>query len=120
MLDQQQSTQIVVNCIRAVSHVAQVDVTGTLDDAEIFDGTRVNNMVTLIVHSKEIGVPSEQHRIAAGFFNGVTPDTAVLEVIGIVRDNAIPVLDDPLEDFASRVAFHLANLMRSAGKNEIP
>ena len=108
MLNEQESGQIVVDCIRAVSHVSDVDLAGTLDDAEISDEARVNNMVTLIVNSKKIGVPSKSHRINAGFFNGVDPDTVVFEVIGIVRDKSLAVLEDPFEEFASRVAAHLA------------
>ena len=113
MLDEQEAGQIVVDCIRAVSHVPNVDLTGTLDDAEISDGTRVNNLITLIVNSKHIGVPSRQHRINAEWFSGVDPDTTVLEVIGIVRDKSTPVLDNPLDDFASLVATHLAHHLRN-------
>jgi hypothetical protein len=114
MLDQQESAQIVVDCIRAVSHVPAVDPTGTLDDAELSDGTRVNNLITLIVNSSHIGVPSRQHRINAGWFNGVEPDTAVSDVIGIVRDKSTPVLANPLDDFASLVASHLAQHLRNS------
>ncbi len=116
MLDEQEAGQIVVDCIRAVSHVPNVDITGTLDDAEISDTTRVNNMVTLIVNSKHIGVPSRQHRIDAGWFLGVDPDTAVLEVIGIVRDKSTPVLENPVEDFAALVASHLARHLPPSSK----
>jgi hypothetical protein len=112
MLNNHEATEIVVDCIRAVSHVPEVDLAGTLDDAEISDPARVNNMVTLIVNSKQIGVPSRQHRIAAQFFIGVDPDTPVVEVVGIVRDNSVPVLDNPLEEFASLVADHLARRMK--------
>lgn len=117
MLDEQEAGQIVVDCIRAVSHVPSVDITGTLDDAEISDATRVNNMITLIVNSKHIGVPSRQHRIDADWFLGVDPDTAVLDVIGIVRTKSVPILDDPLEDFASLVARHLAKHLPPTGEN---
>jgi hypothetical protein len=114
MIDDQEATQIVVDCIRAVSHVPEVDLAGTLDDAEISDPTRVNNMVTLIVNSKHIGVPSRQHRISAQWFIGVDPDTAVFEVVGIVRDKSVPVLENPLEEFASLVADHLAKRLKGS------
>lgn len=114
MLDQQEASQIVVDCIRAVSHVPAVDPTGTLDDAEISDDTQLNNLVTLIVNSGHIGVSSRQHRINAGFFNGVDPDTAVSDVIGIVRNKSTPILANPLDDFASLVASHLAVHLRNS------
>lgn len=112
MLDQQESAQIVVDCIRAVSHVPSVNINGTLDDAEISDDARVKNMVTLIVNSTQIGVPSRKHRVNAMFFAGVDPDTPVLTVVGIVRDKSVPVLDNPLDDFASLVASHLAHHLK--------
>lgn len=114
MLDDHEATEIVVDCIRAVSHVPEVDLAGTLDDAEIFDAARVNNMVTLIVNSKHIGVPSRQHRIAAQFFIGVDPDTQVVEVVGIVRDKSVFVLENPLDEFASLVADHLARRLKGS------
>jgi hypothetical protein len=114
MLDEEQASQIVVDCIRAVSHVSTVDLTGTLDDAGIVDSTRVNNMVTLIVNSKNIGVPSKQHRIDAGFFLGVDSSTAVFDVIDIVMDKSVAVSESPLEDFAALVAKHLAAHMAAS------
>jgi hypothetical protein len=108
MLSEQQASQIVEDCIRAISHVGGVSFTGTLDDAEISDGTRVNNMITLIVNSKKIGVPSESQRIDAGWFLGVSPSTVVDEVVGIVMSKSIPVSGNALEDFAAMVAKHLA------------
>lgn len=114
MIDDHEATEIVVNCIRAVSHIPEVDLAGTLDDAEISDPPRVNNMVTLIVNSKQIGVPSRQHRIAAQWFIGVAPDTPVVEVIVIVRDRSVPVLDNPFEEFASLVADHLAQRLKGS------
>ena len=116
MLDEQEAAEIVVDCIRAVSHVPTVDITGTLDDAEISETARVNNMVTLIVNSKHIGVPSRQHRIDANWFLSVDSDTPVLEVIGIVADKATPVLENPLEDFAALVAHHLAGHLSDSGE----
>lgn len=118
MLDEQQSAQIVVDCIRAVSHVPKVDLAGTLDGAGIIDAPGVNNVVTLIVNSKNIGVPSKQHRINAGFFQNVETGTAVFEVIDIVRDNSTPVHDDPMEDFASLVAKHLADRLAPSAKSK--
>lgn len=117
MLDEQEAGQIVVDCIRAVSHVPNVDITGTLDDAEISNGNRVLNMVTLIVHSKQIGVPSRQHRIDSGWFLGTEPDTPILEVIGIVRDQSVPILDSALEDFAARVARHVVKQLPPSDKS---
>ncbi len=114
MIDDQEATQIVADCIRAVSHVPEVDPAGTLDDAEISDASRVNNMVTLIVNSKHIGVPSRQHKISAQFFIGVDSDTAVSDVVGIVRDNSVPVLENPLEEFASLVADHLTKRLQES------
>jgi CHASE2 domain-containing sensor protein len=117
MLNQQQAAQIALDCIRAVSHVPDVNLAGTLDDAGIIDAARVNNVVTLIVNSPNIGVPSEQHRISAGFFNGVGSDAVVFQVIDIIRDNSVPVHPDPLEEFASLVARHLADRMKPAAKS---
>ena len=109
MLDEQQSSQIVVDCIRAVSHVPDVDLNGTLDDAGIVDTARVNNMVTLIVNSTSIGVPSLQHRISANFFLGVGASTVVEEVIGIVMDKSFPAPQHNTEEFALLVAEHLTS-----------
>lgn len=108
MLDEQEASQIVVDCIRAVSHVSSVDLGGTLDDAGIVDSTRVISMVTLIVNSKNIGVPSKKHRISASWFLGVSPSTAVFEVIDVVMDKSVPVSENLMEDFAVLVAKHLA------------
>lgn len=109
MLDEQQSSQIVVDCIRAVSHVPDVDLNGTLDDAGIVNTARVNNMVTLIVNSTSIGVPSLQHRISANFFLGVGTSTVVDEVIGIVMDKSFPAPQHNTEEFALLVAEHLTS-----------
>jgi hypothetical protein len=118
MLDEEQASQIVSDCIKAVSHVHSVDFNGTLDDAGIVDIPRVNNMITLIVNSKHIGVPSQQHRIDATLFDDVDSDTVVDEVVGIVRDNSTPVHPDPVEDFASLVAKHLAAHLDASTKKE--
>ena len=109
MLDEQQASQIVEDCIKQVSHVPKVDFTGSLDDAEISDSTRVNNMITLIVHSTSIGVPSQGHRISSAWFQGTDPDSIVDDVVGTVLKHATQVHDDVLEDFAALVAKHLAN-----------
>ena len=114
MLNDHDATEIVVNCIRAVSHVPEVDLTGTLDDAEISDETRVNNMVTLIVNDSVIGVPSRQHRISAQWFIGVDSDTAVVDVVAIVRKRSVPVLANAMEEFASLVADHLAMRLKDS------
>lgn len=91
MLTEGQSIAIVTNCIRAISKVPKVDLTGTLDDAEITEGKRVNRLVNKIVTGK-IGVKSESHDIDVDFFNAVDPDTIVDDLVVIVRDNATPVL----------------------------
>jgi len=119
MLNQQQAAQIVVDCIRAVSHVPDVDLAGTLDNAGIIDTPRVNNMITLIVNSNAIGVPSRQHRINANFFLGVDSNTVVFAVIDIVTDHATPVHSDLLEDFASLVAKHLSDHLAPEAKSKI-
>ena len=116
MLDEEQATAIVVDCIRAVSHVSVVDITKTLDDAQVSDGARVQNMITLIVNSNNIGVPSQRHRINSAFFQDVGPSTRVFGVIDIVMDKAVRVLDDPLEDLASMVARHLSDQMEGSAK----
>lgn len=108
MLDEQQASQIVVDCIRAVSHVPTVDFNGTLDDAGIVDTPRVNNVLTLIVNSTNIGVPSQQYRINAAWFQAVDTDTIVDDVVGIVRDKSTPVHANLMEDFASLIAGHVA------------
>jgi len=89
MLTEEQASEIVEDCIRAVSHVDSVDFTKTLDVAEISDDKRVNRMVNKIVKSKKIGVPSRQHTIGVNFFNGVDPDTVVDQVVSIVRKGAV-------------------------------
>lgn len=108
MLDEQSATEIVVNCIRAVSHVPEVDLTGTLDDAGISDSSRVTNMVTLIVNSKKIGVPSKKQRIGASWFLGIDSSSPVFDVIDIVMDKSVEVSEAPMEEFAALVAKHLA------------
>lgn len=114
MLDEEAASEIVVNCIRAVSHVGSVDETGTLDDAGIVDSTRVVNMVTLIVNSKKIGVPSKKQRISASFFLGVDSSTPVFDVIDIVMDKSVELSVAPMEEFAALVAKHLASHMSPA------
>ena|SRR5215204_203204 len=116
MLDEQQASQIVVDCIRAVSHVPNVSFNGTLDDAGLIDGTRVNNMVTLIVNSNNIGVPSQQHRINVGWFQEVDSDTVVDDVVGIVRDRSTQIQASLVEDFASLVASHMAVQLATSTK----
>jgi hypothetical protein len=91
MLDEEQATTIVVNCIRAVSHVQVVKVEGTLDDSQISDDTRVNNMITLIVNSPNIGVPSFGHSLDPQFFQGLGSDAGVSDVIDTVRDDSVPL-----------------------------
>lgn len=107
MLDFEQAGQIVVDCIRAVSHEVTVDITGSLDDNRISDTARKNNMLTLIVNSSNIGVPSQNHRINAGWFNAVDTDTIVTDVIAIVEEKATEIHTNLLEDFASMVAAHV-------------
>ena len=109
MLDEQQASQIVVDCIRAVSHVGTVSFNGTLDDADIIDTVRVNSVITLIVNSTSIGVPSLQHRISANFFLGVGASTVVDEVVGIVMDKSFPAPQHNTEEFALLVAEHLTS-----------
>ena len=109
MLDEQQASEIVEECIKQVSHVPEVDFTNSLDVAEISDSTRVNNLITLIVHSPSIGVPSQNHRISSGWFKGIDPNTIVDEIVEIVMKHATPVHDDVLENFASLIAKHLAD-----------
>lgn len=107
MLDEQQASQVVVDCIRAVSHVGTVSFNGTLDDADIFDATRVTNVITLIAHDAGIGVPSLHHRIADNFFLGVGPGTVVDDVVGIVRDKSVPVPQQPADELVKMLAEHL-------------
>jgi hypothetical protein len=91
MLNQPQSIQIVVACIRTTSGVPQVDLGGTLDDASIRSDTIVG-LISRIVNSAEIGVPSQGHRIDVGFLQNIDTDTRVLEVVDIVRTKSTPVL----------------------------
>lgn len=107
MLSDEESIQIVVDCIRAVSHVDEVDINGTLEAAEIFDADRVNSFITLVVHDKRVGVLSRLHRISSAWFRKTGPSTAVNECITIVRDRSIEVRSSFMEDFASMVANHL-------------
>jgi hypothetical protein len=90
MLNEEQASQIVENCIKRVSHVDAVDFTGTLDDAGIIDGVRVNTVVDLIVN-KPVGVQSQHHGINGSWFSGVAPDTIVDDVVEIVMNKAKPV-----------------------------
>ena len=92
MLTEEQAVRVVVDCIRAVSHVEIVDITGSLDDAEVLDQSRVNNLVHLIVSSGAIGVPSMAHAIGDSAFNNVTTDTIVDELIEIVRVFSVPTI----------------------------
>jgi hypothetical protein len=71
-------------------------------------------MVTLIVNDKFIGVPSRQHRISPQWFIGVDPDTPVVDVVAIVRKRSVPVLANPMEEFASLVADHLAMRLKDS------
>lgn len=107
MLSDEESIQIVVDCIRAVSHADEVDINGTLEAAEIFDADRVNSFITLVVHDRSIGVLSRLHRISSAWFRKTGPSTAVNECISIVRDRSIEVRSSFTEDFASMVANHL-------------
>jgi hypothetical protein len=91
MLSQPQSIQIVVGCIRATSGVPEVAVGGTLDDAGIRTETLLG-LISRIVNSAEIGVPSQNHRVAVGFFQNIDTDARVLEVVDIVRTRSAPVL----------------------------
>jgi len=88
MLSDEQAIQVVVNCIRSVSHVTEVNTTGSLDDAEISTDERVNNLVDLIVNDDEIGVPSKGQRISESEFENVDSDTIVNALINIVRDKS--------------------------------
>ena len=114
MLDEESATQIVVDCIRATSGVGEVDVAGTLDDSGISDSTRVVNMVSLIVHSKKIGVPSKKQRISSSWFLGVDPSTPVFDVIDIVMDKSVEDSEAPMEEFAALIAKHLAGHMAAS------
>jgi hypothetical protein len=116
MLDEAQATAIVVDCIRAVSHVGVVDITRTLDDAQVSDSARVQNMNTLIVNSNNIGVPSQRHRINSAFLQNISPSSSVFSVIDIVKEKSVRIHDDPLEDLASMVARHLSVQMEDSGK----
>lgn len=107
MLTDPESIKIVVDCIRAISHVNQVDINGTLDDAGIIDADRVNAMVTLIVHNRRLGVLSQLHRLSSAWFRGTSPTTPVNTCIDIVRDKSIEIRSSFTEDFASMVASHL-------------
>jgi hypothetical protein len=92
MLNDEQATTIVENCIRRVSHVPGIDFTGTMDDAGIVDATRVNIVVDLIVNDSDVGVRSQSHRIKGGLFNNVAPDTVVDDVVTIVmKASPIPL-----------------------------
>jgi hypothetical protein len=88
MLNQPQATQIVLDCIRATSHV-HVALAGSLAEAGIRDQT-ILGLVSLIVNDATIGVPSRQHQIDAAWFQGIDPDGRVLEVVDIVRTKSIP------------------------------
>jgi hypothetical protein len=108
MLNDEQAGKIVINCIRAVSGASIVSMTGSLRQAELIDSDRVIHMITLIVNSPNIGVPSEFHRIDEGWFQNVDPDTIVNAVINIVRDKASQIHANMMEDLASLVASKLA------------
>ena len=91
MLNDEQASTIVENCIKRVSHVSGVDFNGALSDANIVDDTRVNLVVDLIVNDGDDGVRSQGHRIKGGFFNDVSPDTIVDDVVDIVMKRATPI-----------------------------
>jgi hypothetical protein len=118
MLDEEQASAIVVDCIRAVSHVDVVDLKKTLDDAQVSESGRVQNMITLIVNSTNIGVPSRRHRINSAFLQEVGPSSRGFSVVDIIMDKSVPVLDDPLEDLASMVARHLSHQSETATKKK--
>jgi len=88
MLTDEDAIDVVVGCIRAVSGVQTVDTTGSLDDAEISNETRVNNLVDRVVNSNQIGVPSKGQRIEASQFENVDSDTIVNALINIVRNQS--------------------------------
>ena len=91
MLTDEQAGQIVTDCIRAVSHVTTVDTTGSLDDAEISDQTRINNLIDKIVTDDDIGVPSQEQTVDDSEFENVDTDTIVNALINIVRDKSVPI-----------------------------
>jgi hypothetical protein len=89
MLNEQEASRIVGACIRAVSHVSTVKLTGTLKDSKISTDGRVIDMVSLIFHDEEIGVRSLNHQIRDdNAFRSVGPSTPVFDVIDIVRTKA--------------------------------
>lgn len=90
MLNQPQAAQIVLDCIRATSHVANVSLAGTLDDASIRDITLLG-LISLIVNDPERGVPSHHHQIDASCFQNIDTDSRVLEVVDIVRTQSTPL-----------------------------
>jgi hypothetical protein len=89
MLTDEQATEVVVDCIRSVSHVEIVDTTGSLDDSEISTDERVNEVINLIVTDPKIGVPSKGQCIDASEFENVDTDTVVNDLINTVRDNSV-------------------------------
>lgn len=115
-MESEKAGKIVVNCIRAVSHVKRVSTTKTLAEAEVHNQNRVDNVVTLIVHSDKIGVPSEGYRISSTQFNNVSPDTIVKDLIKTVREKSIEAHPNPVEDFAALVASHMVEKL----KKELP
>jgi hypothetical protein len=84
MLNQPEAAQIVLDCIRATSHVANVALGGTLEDASIRADTLLG-LISLIVNNPQRGVPRFQHQIDEGCFQNVSTDSRVLEVVDIVR-----------------------------------
>jgi hypothetical protein len=88
MLTDEEAIEVVIDCIRSVSKVGIVDAAGSLDDAEISEETRVNNVISLIVNDNKIGVPSKGQSIDDSNFEGVDPDTLINELINTVRDKS--------------------------------
>lgn len=107
MLNDEQAIKIVGDCIRAVSHIDIVDTTASLDENEISDSLRINNLITLIVNSNAIGVPSVFHRISPSVLSDVSSDTIVNELIDTVRDESTEVQVNFIEELASLMSTHL-------------
>ena len=82
---------IVVACIRRISRLPQVDINGTLEDADIFDQDRVLLVVDRIVSDDVIGVPSIRYAIDHRWFRHTTPKTPVLKCIQTLLHKSVPV-----------------------------
>lgn len=89
MLNDEQAGRIVLDCIRATSHIDTVVSAGSLDAAEISNQSRVNDLIRLIVTDDEIGVPSQHYAIDVSDFQNVHPETNVNTLINIVRDRSV-------------------------------